>query len=110
MITSRLWEYRFGAIQIASVLLESIKENRTDDHFVSMKAFLFEQCKELLLDKEFRVRNNSFLIIKHLIRFDGCKVYEDFKETLFKNINDTFLRNLHGTDASGTLKSGMFAR
>ena len=105
MITSRSWELRYGSIQIAVTVLHNIDTMKAGDVIDNAKAYLFEQSKELLKDEEFRVRNSIGDIMQKLIILDGSKVYDDFKQTLFDNINETFDRDPVGTDASSNMST-----
>ena len=106
MFTSNKWEFRFGAIQISVKLLQKIKAERASELLTYLKTYLFDQCKVLLNDQEFRVRNSIGDIMQELIKFDGGQVYKDFKDGLFKNIWDTFNRDPKGSDASSEVTQG----
>jgi hypothetical protein len=100
MFASSEWEYRYGAIQIAVKTLEHTKLPPEDETYQEVRSFLFDECRVMLSDPEFRVRNNIGDIMQKLIKIDGAKIYEDFKEHLFCNISETFNRDPKGVDAS----------
>ncbi|CAI2359487.1 unnamed protein product [Moneuplotes crassus] len=100
MFKSREWESRYGAINISVKALDMTQLAPDSEIFQQFKTFLFEKCQILFIDEEFRVRNNVGDIMKKLIKVDGSKIYDEFKDLLFTNIRDTFNRDPKGSDAS----------
>jgi len=98
--SSKEWEYRFGAVQVAVKTLSQTQLKHDDEVFVEVRAMLFEKCGIMLIDPEFRVRNIIGDIMQKLIEIDGAQVYQKFRDHLFRNIQATFNRDPKGTDAS----------
>ena len=112
MFQGKEWELRYGAIRISVETLNLITVPHDQELFKEFKLFLFEKCRNLFVDEEFRVRNNVGDIMQKLIEIDGSKIYEEFKDFLFQNIRDNFKRDPKGSDASsGACKfSSIFVR
>jgi hypothetical protein len=100
MFVSQKWEHRYGAVQISVKTFEKLAFSKDDESFKIFKEFLFEKSYELLIDEEFRVRNSIGDIMQKLIEIDGSRIYEEFKDHLIKNIQDTFKRDPKGNEPS----------
>lgn len=100
MMSANEWELRYGGIQIAVKTLELSELSNESGVLAEAKSYLFEKCRSLVSDEEFRVRNCIGDIMQKLIEYDGSKVYAGFKDFLFANIRDTFSRDPKGSDAS----------
>ena len=71
MLHSRRWEDRFGAINGILAMIQTRKEGEQND----LDTFLWEYIlnvmfPELLIDAEFRVRNQTALLLKAIIGSD----------------------------------------
>lgn len=110
MFNSQRWEDRFGAINGSILLIEKFydtsKERGVDS---ALKDFVWNnirmtQIPLLMVDKEFRVRNQIGPLLRAMISADqdkGAFHFEALKEMLLKNIEDTFTREPEGgVDAS----------
>ena len=110
MLNSRRWEDRFGAINGVLALIQTRGGcGQSDD--ADMEAFLWtyildEVYPELIVDAEFRVRNQSALLLKAIIGSDqsglGVQNFDRMKDRILMNILATFERDTSG-DASGAL-------
>jgi hypothetical protein len=100
MFVSQKWEHRYGAVQISVKTFEKLGISKDHESFKIFKEFLFEKSYELLIDEEFRVRNSIGEIMQKLIQIDGSRIYQEFKDHLIKNIQDTFKRDPKGSEPS----------
>lgn len=100
LFKSMEWEPRYGGIKVAVEAINLFSLPHDTEIFIEFKNFLFEQVRILFVDPEFRVRNTIGEIMQKLIQIDGSKIYADFKEELFQNINDTFNRDPKGCEPS----------
>jgi len=110
MLHSQRWEDRFGAI---NGVLALIQMKQTAGTMASLESFLWEYILDesfpkLLVDSEFRVRNQSALLLKSIISSDrsnkGVAHFEKVKTMILTNILQTFERDTSG-DASGNLSA-----
>lgn len=101
--SSNEWEHRYGAVQIAVKTLGMTSLSKDSPILNEFKEYLFDRCRILVTDGEFRVRNSIGDIMQKLIIFDGSKVYDSFKDFLFMNIRENFTRDPKGSDASSSL-------
>jgi len=74
MFNSSRWEDRFGAIN-GSILLVKFFYNREEENDPALKYFVWntfrgEQLSKLLIDSEFRVRNQLGLLLREMISHD----------------------------------------
>ena len=107
MYSSTRWEDRYGAISGSVLLAKFYYEPETTD--ADIKFFFWntvrsEQINKLLVDSEFRVRNQLGELLKEMIKADqqkGVQHFSSLLETLLKNIEETFTREPQGgVDAS----------
>lgn len=123
------WEIRFGAINGTICLIEhffgqkkpeiqgedesqsdKIMENEEEYkgilHDFLWNFLLSKAYPQLIVDEEFRVRNQSAFLIGAILKTDpereGSQHFDTLKDMLIQNIVDTFNRDSSG-DASGTL-------
>ena len=113
MLESRRWEARFGAINgiLAMVELRQSRQSEEVDTFL-WEFILTKAFPELLVDSEFRVRNQLATLLKAIISSDssvkGIQNFDRMKDIILGNIQATFERD-SSADASGaltTLSSG----
>jgi len=101
MYNSSRWEDRFGAINGSILLIQFMYDTSGPngaDH--ALKDFVWntirvEKLPGLMLDHEFRVRNQLGLLLREMIGADaekGAYHFEALKEMLLKNIEETFTR------------------
>ena len=112
MLMSRRWEDRFGALNGILAIIEVrstsnwVRANSADyDHFM-WNYILDDRFSDLLTDEEFRVRNQTGLVLKAIIGSDrsakGVQNFDKMKNLILDNILQTFDRDVSG-DASGSL-------
>lgn len=106
MLNSRRWEDRFGAINGVLALITAEKiESAVLDTFL-WDYILTRAFPELLIDEEFRVRNQTALLLKAIVSSDrsgkGVQHFDQIKAKILGNIMSTFERDISG-DASGSL-------
>lgn len=110
MFNSTRWEDRFGAINGSVLLAKFYYEPETKDP--AIKYFFWnnirsEQINKLMVDEEFRVRNQLGELLREMILADqqkGIQHFSSLLEILLVNIEETFTREPEGgTDASGSL-------
>lgn len=110
MFNSTRWEDRYGAIQGSVLLAKFFYQKGTEDP--AIKYFFWntvrtEQIAKLMVDPEFRVRNQLGDLLREMIKADQQKGIQHFSallESLLKNIEETFIREPSGgVDASGSL-------
>ena len=71
MLMSRRWEDRFGALNGILALIEAQKGQPTEEYDTFLWEYLLESAFPILLeDEEFRVRNQSALLLKSIIGSD----------------------------------------
>jgi len=109
LYNSSRWEDRYAAIN-GSILL--IKQYYVEDENgqvnTALKDFIWntvrpEKVPELMIDPEFRVRNQVGLLLKEMLVHDRVKAAQHFaklKDLLLANIEETFVRDPAGQDAS----------
>jgi len=108
LFNSKRWEDRFGAVCGSAILIKFFyREDETDP---TLKYFVWntirtEHIGPLLIDPEFRVRNQLGELLREMISHDQLKGKMHFsalQETLLKNIEETFTREINsgGQDAS----------
>jgi len=111
MYSSSRWEDRFGAIN-GSILLVRFFYNKEEENDPTLKYFVWntirgEQLNPLLVDHEFRVRNQLGLLLREMISHDikkGAQHFAALQNLLLENIEQTFTREpTGGVDASSTL-------
>lgn len=95
MLKSQRWEDRFGALNgiLAMIQTKGDAGNQDPDaeYETFMWTYLIEQSfPELLLDEEFRVRNQTGLMIKSIILSDrnnkGIAHFDTVKNIILNNI------------------------
>ena len=109
MYNSSRWEDRFGAINGTLAFIEM--ESKSADVIDYMWTYIVgERFDKLLIDDEFRVRNQTATLIKTVIASDqagrGLAHFDQLKNKLLANIQQTFQRDISG-DASGALMNNV---
>jgi hypothetical protein len=113
MFSSKRWEDRYGAINGSILLINRFYNPDKDIENSALKDFVWNnirgtQLPLLMVDTEFRVRNQLGPLLKEMILRDhvkGAQHFEALKEMLLKNIEDTFFREPEGgLDASANPK------
>ena len=110
MYNSSRWEDRFGAVNGSILLIhfmyDTSKENGVNS---ALKDFIWntirtEKLPKLMIDYEFRVRNQLGILLREMIKADfekGAWHFDTLKEMLLDNIEQTFVREPDGgQDAS----------
>ena len=91
MLESRRWEARFGAINgiLAMVELRQSRQSEEVDTFL-WEFILTKAFPELLVDSEFRVRNQLATLLKAIISSDssvkGIQNFDRMKDIILGNI------------------------
>lgn len=110
LYNSNRWEDRYAAINGSILLIKqyySVDENGQVN--TALKDFVWntirpEKVPQLMIDPEFRVRNQVGLLLKEMLMQDGVKAAQHFaklKDLLLTNIEETFVRDPDGgQDAS----------
>jgi hypothetical protein len=106
MFSSERWEDRFGAINGSILILEALPNNETLSAYF-WTYILDEMFAVLLVDTEFRVRNQLGVLLKAILMTDrdgkAVKVFDTLKIHILKNIDETFVRD-KATDASSLIR------
>ena len=111
MYHSSRWEDRYGAINGSTLLIRHFYGEKEEDP--TLKYFVWniiraEKIPVLLVDSEFRVRNQLGPLLKEMISHDqekGAMHFAKLQETLLDNIEKTFTREPEGgVDASADPK------
>lgn len=116
MYNSSRWEDRFGAVN-GSILLIHFMYNTSREAGVNsaLKDFVWntiraEKLPNLMIDYEFRVRNQLGILLREMIIADyekGAQHFDALKEMLLDNIEQTFIREPDGgLDASANPLAG----
>ena len=112
MLKSNRWEDRCGAISGALLLIEhSLNQGGLSKELSSFmwEHILDKTFPDLLVDTEFRVREQTALLLKAIVLSDqsgkGLQNFKRILDMLLKNIQLTFSRDGKGSDASGILKT-----
>jgi len=109
LYNSNRWEDRYAAINGSILLIKqyySVDENGQVN--TALKDFVWntirpEKVPQLMIDPEFRVRNQVGLLLKEMLMHDQVKAAQHFaklKDLLLTNIEETFVRDPDGQDAS----------
>jgi len=87
MIESEKWEYRYGALQTASISLDLgyFSNEEHTQYFVKI-------AKKTIEDTEFRARMSVKDLLISAIKKKGLNIYEQIKDILFENIEKNFIR------------------
>ena len=110
MLKSQRWEDRFGAINGILAMIETAGSAAPS---ADLDAFLWDYIlnksfPELLTDVEFRVRNQTALLVKAIVASDqngkGVQHFDLVKGLILANIQATFERDI-ASDASGSLST-----
>lgn len=106
MYNSARWEDRFGAINGTLAFIEREGPKSAEIEEFMWGYIVGERFDKLLVDEEFRVRNQTATLIKTVVASDrsgrGLAHFDQLKKKLLLNIFETFERDISG-DASGAL-------
>ena len=108
MFNSARWEDRFGAIQgsLAFIQQQGTKSATILEYMWSY--IIRDRFTKLLVDDEFRVRNQTAALLKIVVASDqagrGLAHFDELKDKLLENIQQTFKRDISGDASTGALK------
>ena len=101
MLKSQRWEDRFGGINgiLAMIETQSKEASTSEDLDVFLWDYILNKSfPELLIDAEFRVRNQTALLVKAIVASDrdgkGVQHFDLVKGLILQNIQSTFERDI----------------